>query len=110
MNYAAIIGIVIVVAVIGITSYLGVTQLQNMHIDDGTELIKNITVQSKEVINRQYVITDTENVKYFTSEQNEVRMGKGRNFTVSVSTINNQTGYWIATSLEIVTQRGVIKK
>jgi uncharacterized protein HemX len=109
-NYAVIAIILVVVAVLGITSYLGVTQAQNMHIDNGETVLKNITVQSKEVVNRQYVITDTENIKYITSEQNELKMTKGHNFTISVATINNNTGYWIATSNEIVTPKTVIKK
>jgi hypothetical protein len=106
MNYAAIIGIIIVVAVIGVTSYLGVSQLQTMRIDDGTEITKNITVQTKEVVNRQYLITDTDNIKYITSEKVHMQMMKGRNFTVSVSTINNGTGYWITTSTDIKPIKG----
>lgn len=106
-NYTVIAAVVIIIAIIGIASYMGVTQSQNMHIDNGDQSSKNITVQSKEVINRQYVITDTENITYLTSAQNELKMFAGRNYTISVSTINNKTGYWIATSTEILVPKVV---
>jgi len=101
VTYALLPFLLIIIFVMGVSSYMGITQLQNMHIDNGITSQKNITVLSKEFTNRQYVITDTDNVSYITSEQNELRMTTGKNYTISVSTINNQTGYWIASSTEI---------
>lgn len=109
-NYAVIAGLIIVISVIGIASYMGISQSRNMHIDDGEPILKNITVQSKEFVDRQYVVTDTDSIKYITSEQNELRLTKGRNFTISVFTINNQTGYWIATITEIPIPKITVKK
>lgn len=74
--------------------------------DNGNPVSKNITVQSKEFNNRQYVITDTENIKYITSEQTELKMSKGRNYTITTSTFNNDSGYWILTSNEIIQPKG----
>jgi hypothetical protein len=100
-NYNGLLIIIAVLVIIGIACYFGASQLQSVHMDNSPLITKNITVFEKEIVTRQYKITDTDNVTYFTSEKNDVALKVGKNYTVTVSTINNNSGYWILTTTEI---------
>jgi|WetSurMetagenome_2_1015567.scaffolds.fasta_scaffold154393_5 hypothetical protein len=99
MNYALIGVILLVVAIIAITAFLGV-QKTKVHIDPTKEIIeKNITVLSKtkSTLTTWGSITDTDNTTYSVPEQTYHYMKLGTKYTITVSTLSNGSGQWIET-------------
>lgn len=102
-NYALIIGVLVVAVVIAVPVIFGMMQGTKVHMDDGTPIEKNITVflNSISEINGEHYIMDTGGVQYYTSAQVASGMVTGRNYTISMLSINNHTGYWITKYVEI---------
>jgi hypothetical protein len=100
-NYALIIGLIVVVTAIAIPVILGLTQGTKVHMDDGDPVEKNITVMVNERIEDEHHIIDADGVMYYTSARTASGISVGKNYTMSVQTVNNHTGYWILTYMEI---------
>lgn len=97
-NYATIGLTAIITVIITISILIGLSQQTNIHIDEtNPAVIKNITVVYKEKTNDGYVIKDTENLTYATSERAYIGLKLNKSYKVSVQTYNNGSGYWIGT-------------
>jgi hypothetical protein len=101
INYGVVIGITIFIVVIAIAGYFGAIHSSKVHMDNNAVVVKNITVVSKGWDSGMYWVNDTNGTRYFAPEQVEFMFASGKNYTISVTTINNQSGYWITASKEI---------
>jgi hypothetical protein len=95
-NYAMIAIIIVAVAIVLIAMIIGVLQMSKIHIDENTPAVmKNITITSKSTTQEGNRVIDSSNTSYLTSERVYIGLKIQKNYTVTVQTINNGTGYWI---------------
>jgi hypothetical protein len=106
LNYGFILIGIVIVTVIGISAFFVVIGSKPVHIDTSTPSVeKNITVtdKTKSTLSSLGYILDETDQKYFAPENTVLYMKTGKNYTITVATLVNGSGYWIESYAPLVT-------
>jgi len=100
---AAVVVLLVALSIIMFAVYFGVISGQQTHIDsDKIPVVKNITVVERYTGSGQaFTVVDETNTSYLTSEKAFIGMKENKNYTVTVYTYNNNSGYWISSYVGI---------
>jgi hypothetical protein len=97
INYAVILAIILILAVIGVSAFFAI-QTTKVRVDPTIPSFEtNISVLTKNRATSTSIgtIVDTTNQSYYAPERTIMSMNPGLNYTITVSTLVNNTGYWI---------------